>query len=162
MSARCLIGSQGRVMQSLSVRGVSVWCLLVTYGSNSAGSGRTAVRCQPAVRCERGLNQRSSNMSVRNRYRRYISTRTIGSQGRTVRSLSVRRAVGYEACRSVCVSARGLSVRVAVRCQRRGRRRIGTTGYRGRIAGVTARCLVVRSVCKSARSLVNQFRTLAS
>jgi hypothetical protein len=98
-------------------------------------------------------------MSIRNRYRRYISTRTVGSQGRTVRSLSVRRAVEYEACRSVCVSSRGLSVRVAVRCQRRGRRRIGTTGYRGRIAGVTARCLIVRSVCKSARSLVNQFRT---
>ena len=58
-------------------------------------------------------------MSVRNRYRRYISMRTVGSQGRTVRSLSVRRAVEYEACRSVCVLARGLSVRVAVRCQRR-------------------------------------------
>jgi hypothetical protein len=58
-------------------------------------------------------------MSVRNWYRRYINTRTVGSQGRTVRSLSVRRAVEYKACRSVCVSARGLLVRVAVRCQRR-------------------------------------------
>jgi hypothetical protein len=58
-------------------------------------------------------------MSIRNRYRRYISTRTIGSQGRTVRSLLVRRAVEYEAYRSVCVLAQGLSVRVAVRCQRR-------------------------------------------
>jgi hypothetical protein len=48
-------------------------------------------------------------MSVRNWYRRYISTRTISSQSRTVRSLSVRRAVEYEACRPVCVSARGLS-----------------------------------------------------
>ena len=66
-------------------------------------------------------------MSVRNRYRRYISTRTVSSQGRTVRSLSVRRAVEYEACQSVCVSARGLSVRVAVRYQRRSARmHIGT------------------------------------
>jgi hypothetical protein len=53
-------------------------------------------------------------MSVRNWYYRYISTRTIGSQGRTVRSLSVRRAVEYKACWSVCVSARGLLVRVVV------------------------------------------------
>jgi hypothetical protein len=58
-------------------------------------------------------------MSIRNRYRRYISTRTISSQGRIVRSLLVRRAVEYEAYWSVCVSARGLLVRVAVRCQRR-------------------------------------------
>ena len=34
--------------------------------------------------------------------------------------------------RLVGVSARGLLVRVAVRCKRQGRRRIGATGYRGR------------------------------
>ena len=45
-------------------------------------------------------------------------------------------------CRSVYVSARGLLVWVAVRCQRWGRRRIGTMGYRGRFAGVAARGLV--------------------
>ena len=45
-----LVGSQGKAVQSLSVQGVSVQCLSVTQGSNSAGSGRTVVRCQrPAV-----------------------------------------------------------------------------------------------------------------
>jgi hypothetical protein len=66
-------------------------------------------------------------MSVYNRYRRYISIRTIGSQGRMVRSLLVYRAVEYKACRSVCVLARGLLVQVIVRCQRRSARmHIGT------------------------------------
>jgi hypothetical protein len=37
---------------------------------------------------------------------------------------------------------RGLSVRVAVQCKRRGRRCIGTMGYWGCIAGVAARGLV--------------------
>jgi hypothetical protein len=40
------------------------------------------------------------------------------------------------------ISTRTYRVRVAVRYKRQGRRRIGTTGYRGRIAGVAARGLV--------------------
>ena len=63
-------------------------------------------------------------MSVRNWYRRYISIRTVRSQGRMVQSLSVCRAVEYKACWSVCVSARGLLVRVAVWYQRRVKVRI--------------------------------------
>ena len=70
-------------------------------------------------------------MSICNRYRRYISTRTISLQGRTVQSLLVRRAVEYKAYRSVCVLARGLLVQVAVQCQRRVkvRMQIGAESY---------------------------------
>jgi len=46
--------------------------------------------------------------------------------------------------RLIGISARGLSVQVAVRYKRRGwyRRHIGATGYQGRIAGVSAQGLV--------------------
>ena len=63
------------------------------------------------------------------RGRRRIGTRLVGSQGRTVRGLSVRKAYQCEACRFarqnsvrlvnrfVGVSARGLSVRRAGQCE---------------------------------------------
>jgi len=66
-------------------------------------------------------------------------------QSSPMRSLGFR-GLGSEALPSynwlVGVSARGLSVQVAVRCKRQGHRRIGTIGYRGRFTGVSARGLV--------------------
>ena len=83
-------------MQSLLVRGVLVRCLSVIQGSNGAGSGKIVVKYQLLYlyssysRIQVRLNQRYSNMLIRNWCRRYISMRTVSLQGRIVRSLSVQ------------------------------------------------------------------------
>jgi len=89
--------------------GKSARVLSDSYGSNSAGFGRTAVRCQrPAVQCERRLNQRAVTCLFE------IGGSTVPAQG------SSHRRNGTRSCRQVRMQIGAES------CQFGFRRRIGT------------------------------------